>query len=83
MCSGEGEMALLAILVGKIRNIIANYGYEAKKLTNKFTVQKIGVCDNEKLACNTISQQKPFHRDALNQRAVLEIIFIIIKQWRR
>ena len=77
-------MALRAILVGKIRNIIANYGYEAKKLTNKFTVQKIKVCDNEKLACNTIlSQQKLFNRDALNQRLVLEIIFIIIKQWRR
>ena len=49
-------MALRAILVGKIRNIIANYGYEAKKLTNKFTVQKIENCDIQKLTCNLKSQ---------------------------
>ena len=42
----------LAILVRKIRKIIANYGYEAKKLTNKFTVQKIETCDIQKLSCN-------------------------------
>ena len=45
-----------AILVGKIRNIIANYGYEAKKLTNKFTVQKIENCDIQKFTCNFESQ---------------------------
>ena len=37
-------------------------------LPDAVTVQKIGVCDNEKLACNTIlSQQKLFNRDSLNQ----------------
>ena len=41
-------MFKLAILVWKIRNIIANYGYEAKKLRNKFTEQKIESCDIQK-----------------------------------
>ena len=45
-----------AILVAKIRSIIANYGYEAKKLTNKFTGQKIENCDIQKFTCNFESQ---------------------------
>ena len=66
-----------AILVGKIRNIIANYGYEAKKLTNKFTVQKIENCDIQKLTCNLKSQLW------FLITSVFMIILIFSRQWDR